>query len=835
MPLPIWQIVQATSGGVFGRERGRLVLATLAIALGTALGFAIELINRTAVGEFAAGMAALSGHADLEVRGPRSGFDEETFADVARLPGVAVASPIVEVEARLVGRDDTIRVFGIDALRAARVTPLLVGSSDRTLDLLDPGVVFVSPSAAREWALAAGERLVLQSGLGTVSLSIAGMTGAETNQRYAVMDIAAAQDAFHREGKITRIDVRVAPGTDRDALRMAIARALPAGVAVGEPSLAIDAMTRISRAYRVNLDVLALVALLTGALLVLSTQALAVTRRRAQFALLRTLGLSRARLCTLVIGEGAVIGAAGAVAGLPGGYLLARFALAHFGGDLGGGFFRGIEPTIAVDPIAAGIFAGLALCAAIAGGLLPAIDAARAAPAAALKPGDAESTAACFATPVPGIVLIVAGAACLFAPPIGGLPVFGYCAIALLLFGVLLLLPRIAGLLLAFSWRPHHAPAALAIDQLRGMRCQASISLAAIVASVSLFVSMAIMVASFRQSLEDWLDRLLPADMYVRAGLFAEAAYFSPGDQAKIAALPGVRRVEFTRAQSLLLDAALPRVTLLARNLEDPANRLPLVGDARPPAAGDPPALWITEPIRDLYGYQPGQRVDVPLAGHDVPFIVAGVWRDYARQQGALLIDRDRYVELTGDSDANEAALWLAPGAAADVVRREIEQRIGGADRLGIALPGDLRRLSLGVFDRTFAVTYALEAAAIVIGLSGLAASFGALALARRREFGMLRHLGMTRRQIGAMLATEGLAVSAIGLVTGLVLGGAISLILIYVVNRQSFHWSMDLHIPWLGLAGFSSLLVALGVATTLLAAREAMSVDAVRVVKDDW
>jgi putative ABC transport system permease protein len=192
-------------------------------------------------------------------------------------------------------------------------------------------------------------------------------------------------------------------------------------------------------------------------------------------------------------------------------------------------------------------------------------------------------------------------------------------------------------------------------------------------------------------------------------------------------------------------------------------------------------------------------------------------------------------VELTGDHDANEAALWLAPGVSIDEIRKATEAEFGGTDRIAITTAGDLRRISLRVFDRTFAVTYALEAAAIAIGLAGMASSFGALALARRREFGMLRHLGMTRRQIGAMLATQGAAVSAIGLIVGLLLGSVISLILIYVVNRQSFHWSMDLSVPWSGLALFSVALLALAVVTTLVAAREAMGEDAVRVVKDDW
>ena len=141
----------------------------------------------------------------------------------------------------------------------------------------------------------------------------------------------------------------------------------------------------------------------------------------------------------------------------------------------------------------------------------------------------------------------------------------------------------------------------------------------------------------------------------------------------------------------------------------------------------------------------------------------------------------------------------------------------------------------LQAFDRTFAVTYALELAAVVIGLTGLSSSFGALVLARRREFGVLRHLGMTRRQIGAMLATEGLAVSGIGLAVGLALGFAISLILIHVVNRQSFHWGMELSLPWRALAGFAAALLALATVTALASGRQAMGEDAVRAVKEDW
>ena len=299
---------------------------------------------------------------------------------------------------------------------------------------------------------------------------------------------------------------------------------------------------RMSRAYRVNLNVLALVALFTGGLLVFSTQALSVVRRRAHFALLRTLGLARSRLVALLIGEGALIGIAGSVLGLAGGYALASTVLRVFGADLGAGFFRGVAPQVRFDFASALVFGLLGVAAAALGSFVPAREAARATPAAALKAGDDAQAYARLRYPAPGLALLTAGAGLTLLPPVAGLPLFGYGAIALLLIGTLLLLPRLAALVLALIPVPRAVPAALALDQLRGAPGQATVSLATIVASVSLMVSMAIMVASFRQSLDEWLVRVLPADAYVRAGAAGDSAFFSASDQRQLAATAGVAR-----------------------------------------------------------------------------------------------------------------------------------------------------------------------------------------------------------------------------------------------------------------------------------------------------
>src|SRR5207244_2907004 len=328
-------VARATLGGAFGRERGRLVLATLAIALGIALGFAIDLVNRTAIAEFSSGMATLSGNADLEVRGARAGFDENVYPAVAQTEGVAVASPIVEIQGRLPGQGDALTIFGVDAFRASRVTPALLGVAKNSTDVLDPNAIFVSAAALEHFGVDVGGTLTLLAGTSNVTLRVAGITADGGRERYAVMDIAAVQDHFGRTGMLTRVDVRLAPGANATSVAQRVGEKLPAGVVVVPPATAVDATSRLSRAYRINLNVLALVALFTGGLLVFSTQALAVARRRSQFALLRTLGVTRRRLVSSLLAEGALIGAAGGALGLGAGYVLAEAAVRLIGPDLG--------------------------------------------------------------------------------------------------------------------------------------------------------------------------------------------------------------------------------------------------------------------------------------------------------------------------------------------------------------------------------------------------------------------------------------------------------------------------------------------------------------------
>lgn len=810
------------------RARWRLALSVVGIALGVALGYAVHLVNRAAVADVAAAVRSVAGEADIEVHGGRSGFPEALYETIAKLPGVQLASPVLELDAGLAGTERTLHVIGIDILRAASIQPAL--AMDDRYDLLAPDKVFLSAGAAAALGLAKGDELRLVAGQRTVQFVIGGvLAGSVLHGQAALLDIASAQWRFERLGELNRVDIRVARGWDRGAVLKEVQARLPPGVYASPLETLEQASAYPSRAYRVNLNVLAMVALFTGGFLVFSAQALETARRRGEHALLRVLGLERGGVARLVLVEAGVLGALGALLGLGLGYGLAFAALRLWGADLGAGMFSRVVPALHFSPLGAGCYFAAGVAVAVLGALLPARDAARTPPARALRAGDEQAMFARAAGALPGIVLVVAGAALAQLGPVRGLPLFGYAAIACILIGCIALMPRLSAAVFRLLPLPRRPELALALAQLRAAPGQAAVSLAAIVASFSLMAAMVIMVASFRQSVDRWLDTVLPADLYFRTTHAGDTGFLESSFVERVRALPGIARIDFLRSGRVILDPARPPIVLIARDRA--ARAFPMVSKL---AAQPSPAIWVSEAVRDIYGYRPGDAVDLPLFGRSYRVIVAGVFRDYARQHGAILIDRAQYVAFTGDERVNDGAVWIRPGAAVAAVTERLRALPGG-DALDIADSGEIRGVSLRIFDSSFAVTYALEAVAVLVGLFGLSSSLGAMVLGRRREFGMLRHLGLTPEQIRRMLAAEGALLAALGAAAGLVCGGAISLVLIYVVNRQSFNWSIDLHPPFALLGALIAILVALAVLTAIASGKEAMGIGPVRAVREDW
>lgn len=827
----------------------RAVLAAVAIAVGVALGLAVHLVNASALSEFSRAVSTVNGDAELQVRGVTpAGFAEGLYPTLARLPGVAAASPVVELSATPVGGGEPITLLGLDIFRAATVTPSLLGQAvgeeahgPTSETAFAEDAIMLSDAALSSSKLKPGDRVDLTAAGRTVSFRIAGvLPGVGEGQRIAVADIAAVQWRFGQLGRLQRIDLKPDQGVDAGRLERAVAEALPRDAQLVSRESEARRSDSLSRAYRVNLNMLALMALLTGGFLVYSAQSLAVARRRPQFALLRVLGMRRRALVAQVLTEGAVVGVLGGLAGLVLGVGLAAGALRLLGGDLGGGYFEGETPELVFAPIAAAIFFGLGLLTAGVGSLMPAREAARAQPAVALKNlGDAVDPRR-RPRLWPAAALLAAGGVAAFAPALGGVPILGYGAMALLLAGGVAGMPWLARALLAPLQRlnPPSPPADLALKRLWGAPSQAAVALCGIVASTSLMVAMAVMVSSFRGSVDDWLVQILPSDLYLRVEAAGPGGGLDPAMQARLATTPGVAQAHFRKTTPLNLSPENPPVALLISGFDParPEATMPLIGRTLAPTSGVT-AVWISEPAAWLYGWSLGDRIELPVGPTGARFMVAGVWRDYSRQHGAIAMEASDYVRLTGDVMRTEAAFDLVPGGAAGTVGQALKARLPPelASRVSLAEPKALRQFALRLFDRSFAVTYGLEAIAILVGLAGVAATVSAQTLARTKEFGMLRHLGVTRRQITGMLAAEGAMLGAVGVVAGIGLGLVMSQVLIHVVNPQSFHWTMETRLPWALLAAVAFALTASAAGTALLAGRRALSADAVRAVREDW
>ena len=842
-PSPVATLLRHFSWPELRHHGWRHATAVLAVLLGVALAFSVHLINESALSEFSSAVRSVNGQADLSLRAARGGFGEALYPKVARHPDVALASPVVEVTTLAIGpqgQKHALKILGLDPLVAAPLSPALIprlALGEDRLVLFATDAISLNAQARQKLGVAAGDTIEVQSGLALKQLRVVG-TVIAGGEALGVMDISGAQAMLGTLGQLSRIDVKLVGGAQ--AAQVLKALQLPDGVVSDAGDESTQRVSNVSRAYRVNLTVLALVALFTGAFLVFSILSLSVAKRQPSLALLGVLGLSARERLVLVLCESAAIGVLGSALGIAAGTSLAYTALKLLAGDLGGGYFPGIAPSLQWSPWAAALYGGLGVLAAVLGGWLPARAAQDLPPAQALKGlGD---TSRASRLPWLGPVLLLLGVALALPPPVAGVPLWAYLSVACLLMGGIACVPGTVGLLLHWWPTPRHPAPLLAFERARRMRHTATVAIAGVVASLSLSVALTVMVASFRGSVTAWLDVVLPADLYARATSGAGSDTLNLGQDLldDVRQVPGVQRAVGIRVTSLSLSRALGDVALLSRPVGQADRSLPLVGELLPAKPGLV-SIYVSEAMVDLHGAAPGRTLALPLHAGQPPVQahVRGVWRDYARQQGAIVIDQTDYQRLTGDLGVNDLALWLAPEARTpdvqSAIRRAAEARGLAGGLIEFAEPRQIRETTLRIFDRSFAVTYWLQAVAIGIGLFGTAASFSAQVLARRKEFGLLSHLGFTPRQVLGIVEGEGLVLTGIGALLGLGLGLAVSVVLVEVVNPQSFHWTMDLLAPWDRLALLCLGVVLAGTVTALVAGRQAIGRDAVMAVKEDW
>lgn len=811
----------------FRTRRAATLLSMLAIALGVALGYSIHLINEAALADFARAMKTVQGQPDavIAARDSAGGVPLTLVDEIASDPAVLIAGAVIETRVRIGSQRTPLRLIGIDVFSAPALMPaLLPRDAERvaTGGILDGGL-YASPALLGELGLQAGATLTLRRGDQRWVATIRGdLPAAGRDDLLLVADIAWVQEHFGPADAVSEIRVRLAPNSDPAGWQERVAARLPPALLLRVAEDDGERAANLSRAYRVNLNVLALVALLTGAFLVFATQLTAVAQRSTQFALLGVLGLPpRMRLLQVLL-EGLAIGLPGALFGLALGYALAMAFTRLLGGDLGGGYFSGNVPVIVPRLLPAAGFLFLGCAASLAGAAYPAWLNLRQPLVAALNNG---FTAHPQRPRERGRQLLLPAALALLAggllqlPPLSGVPLAAYIAIALVLFigvaGAPLLTQEIFGRAAGLRLP---APQRIALQNVAQAPLMAQVAASGLIVSFALTASMVIMVSSFRVAVDQWLDHVLPAPIYLRGKA-------SPLPQELLTALERpdapFLRVERSAYGSLTLDPRRPAVALLVRELDrrDPAARLPFTGAVFVPPA-EMPVVWISEAMHEIYGSRPGQTLRLPVLGREVEVFVGGIWRDYARQFGAIVISREDHQRLGGDFRPNDLALWPRPGqegAAGDWLAAQV-----AAHGLEVASSGAIRQLSLSIFDKSFAVTYALEAAAMVIGVFGLAVTLTASVWLRARELATLAALGFDQRMLRHSLMLEGALIAGIGLLLGLACGIAIGAVLTHVVNPQAFHWRMPLDVPWLALLAGAAATLAAAILASRQAARQA-------------
>lgn len=836
----------------FRAQPGRWLIAGGTVALGIALAVAIHTVNRSALGEFGRALDLVNGQATAQLVMPAGDFPDGLFDEVVSRQaalGIQAVSPVLERSTQ------TVHVLGLDIFQAGRVTPALMPSvsEKQRMMLFDRDAIFLSATALKELDVAVGDTLMLTVGGKKENFNVAGLVPGASGQSLAVMDLGVAQWRLEGMGRLSRLDIQLLEGQSLKDLEDALERS-NLGLKLVTADDRDRRMSNLSRAYRVNLSVLALVALFTGAFLVFTTISFSVLRQQSQLALLSVLGASRSWLFALVLTQALFVAAIGGALGIGAGLGFAALLLRLVGGDLGGGYFAASVPPLEIDVLVLLGFWLLSLAVGVLAGYFPARAATSGSPAMQLRAGAAERALKPVLHYRVALVLAATSVALAFLPAIDGLPIAAYASIAFILFAGLALTPSLVNQCFSFIARMlsrssvHTSSSSFTLATWRLAQAPASAAglIAGVVAALALTVAMVVMVASFRDSVTQWLDQVLPADLYAslsRSDL-NQALTRDPSLLQAITAVPGVARVEFTLQQQMLFRPDRPEVALIARPVpvERAAQVLPLTGSVSLQKTGTQsllPEVYVSEAMTDLYDWKPGEIHRLPvagIAGSGLSVWVAGVFRDYGRQHGSVVMDIATYQRLTGDLRRTDIALWLTAQARSTDVLERLRSQFSSFKDLEFRSSADLRALSLTIFDRSFALTYALEIAALLVAIFSVAAGFAGQALLRQKEFALMQHLGQSSPQLMGWITYESGMLLALAACWGTVLGILMSQVLIHRVNPQSFHWTMQTSMPVVAVSVLMLGIVLLGIVAAVWAAKRNLKAERLALsLREDW
>ena len=813
----------------------RTLLSIAGVALGVVASVAIGTANIQVLRSFEQAVTTIAGSATLEIAGHDLGVDESAITAIREVEGVVSAAPVLEgsvVLAQGEMRGQALEILGLDLLAeaGARGFQISQADSDDALEaLLAPDALYLGRRVAADWNLKVGSMVEAMVGGRLVRLRIAGLihnekAGSSLWDRLAVMDIAAAQLLFQSIGRVDRIELVTRPDRTLDDIIASLRAVLPPHLIVQRPAQRTKQVENMVWAFQLNLSVMSWVGLLVGVFLIYNTIAFAVAQRRREIGIYRALGMTEWRVTGLFFVEAGLLGLLGGLLGGLGGVwlskglvsLVSRTVSDLYAPVTSGGLILSMD-MVTLTAVAKGVLLGTVV--SMVGALGPSMEAGKTVTVRALAPGDYESTNHLRAGLWGWIslALFVLAGLCSLAGPVGTLPLFGYVATVCLLGALSCLAPMC---IKALGWRHlfrDNKPMVIggslrliAADQAARHPGRNAVTVSALMVGLSIMIGVVVMVRSFRDTVEYWVDETVMADLiiaphsWLQGKQSGQASRALPGGWRSIlASIDGIAAVDTYR--DVYVDVEGQPAALVSRDLRLHAQRsryLMVHGDSSAALrrAAETGGAILSEVLATRLHVREGDRVSVMTPAGPVAVAVEGIFYDYSTDGGKLVMDRAWYQQQWHDDRVTVFSVYLASGADVDRVKQSIVTGVAGLD--GMSLPPllirnhELRQEILDIFDRSFVLTYVLEAIAVLVAVLGIVNTLVTAVLERRREFAALRAIGASRGQIERLVLWEAAYLGLIGAVLGVAGGLLLALLLIYVINKQSFGWTIQMSVP---------------------------------------
>jgi putative ABC transport system permease protein len=805
----VWQVVRNVA-----RHRFLALLNVLSVGLGIAVYLAIQIANHSATRSFAAGIDLVAGKAQLEARGA---IDETLWPALARQPGVRAATATVEGVVTLPDfPGEYLRVLGLDLFTGDKFRTFELRGTGERLSLEEwlgrPGAIALGEEFAGSAGLKIGSELrVMANGTShrvqVVALVPAADSPAAAQRNFAVMDLGWAQELFGTAGRLSSVLFLLDDPGRGESVAADLRKFLPADVPVGPPRQRSAQVQTMLAAFQLNLTALSMVSLLVGVFLIYNTISASVARRRVEIGILRALGVTRWEVRALFLGEACIFGVLGVLCGIVGGVLLARVLTGAVEQTI-----TSLYVLLSIDrsylhPVQFLTAALFGFGSVLLGAWIPASEAASVDPVGSLSLGPHQERGLARAPQWGkwGWVCLAVAVITALAASRGGPPMLGFVAAFFVLAGASLFAPAATRWGAAFASRFSGVLVRLAGENLRRSVPRNAITVAALAAAIAMMVGLVVMIFSFRGSVDAWIERGIVADLFIAPAAnetVGLGALVPPAVITWLEARPEVESVDTFREQTVAISvgARASEPALLAVVKGAYRHNLTFLGggdEGKMARVFREGCVAVTEPFARRFSVQAGDKLRVVTPHGPVEFEIAGVYSDFTRDQGVMLIARQTYERYWSDSGVFSLAVYLRPGATSALLAEAFRKEFSREGEFAIYSNRTLRQRILTIFDQTFAVTYILRTVAIVVAIAGIFLSVTTLVAERAREIGMLRAIGASRGQIRALFMAEsgliGLVATALGLTAGLLL----AMVLTWVVNPAFFGWTIALRVPW--------------------------------------